>query len=195
MTSRFAAATAAIALLATAGAAHAERYVVDPTHTFARFEVNHLGLSNFTGRFDEVAGTIDFDPTQGTGSADITIQTASVNSGVAKLDEHLHKDDFFHVEKYPTIRFKSTKFHVNDGKVRAVDGELTLLGTTRPVTLQFSNFNCLEHPMRRVQACGGNAVAHIKRSAFGMDAYVPAVSDEVRLTIEVEALQEAKGDS
>jgi len=181
-----------------AGAAQAERYVIDPSHTFARFEVKHLGLSRFTGRFDRTEGTVDFDPEAQTGSADITIHADSVSSGVAKLDEHLRNEDFFHVEKHPTLRFVGETFHFDGDQLVGVDGQLTLLGTTRPLTLKMVEFNCLEHPMKRVPACGGNAVATLKRSDFGMDAFIPAVSDEVRISIEVEAAQpapeEAEGD-
>lgn len=170
--------------------AQADTYVIDPTHTFAFWEVNHLGLSNFKGRFDRTEGTIQFSPADRSGRADITIHADSVNSGVADLDEHLRNEDFFHVEKYPTLRFVGEGFHFDGERVVAVDGELTMLGTTQPVQLQFTSFNCLEHPMRRVQACGGNAVAHVQRSHFGMDAFIPAVSDAVRITIHVEALRD-----
>lgn len=164
-------------------------YEIDNSHTFAFFELSHLGLSNFKGRFDDIEGTVDFHPDKGEGRVEVVIDAASVNSGVADLDEHLRNEDFFHVEKHPEIRFVGEDFEISDGKVLAVAGELTLLGVTRPVTLQFSQFNCIEHPMARVPACGGNAHTRIKRSDFGMDAYVPAVGDMVRLSIEVEALQ------
>lgn len=164
-------------------------YQIDPTHTFVHFEIMHLGLSHFTGRFDDVDGSIVFDREAGTGSVDISIDVASANTGVEKLDNHLQTDDFFHAEKYPKVRFVGDQFTVTDGKVLAVSGDLTILGVTRPVTLQFSHFNCLdEHPMARVPACGGNAVTNIDRSDFGMDAFIPAVGDSVRLSIEVEAL-------
>ena len=186
---------AGIALLA-AGSAIAEdakpkagTYQIDNTHTFAFFELSHLGLSNFKGRFDDIEGTVDFHPDKGEGRVEVIIDAASVNSGVADLDKHLRNEDFFQVEKYPEIRFVGDAFEISKGKVLAVSGELTLLGVTRPVTLQFSNFNFIEHPMARVPACGGNAHTRIKRSDFGMDAYVPAVGDMVRLSIEVEALQ------
>lgn len=164
-------------------------YQIDNSHTFAFFELSHLGLSNFKGRFDDVEGTVDFHPDKGEGRVEVVIDAASVNSGVADLDEHLRNEDFFHVEKYPEIRFVGEDFEISNGEVLAVTGDLTLLGVTRPVTLQFSEFNCIEHPMARVPACGGNAHTRIKRSDFGMDAYVPAVGDMVRLSIEVEALQ------
>ncbi|MCK5770446.1 YceI family protein [Algiphilus sp.] len=181
-------------LSVTAVGAQAAEYEIDPTHTFAHFEISHLGLSHFTGRFEDIDGTVTFDAEAGTGSADIVIDASSVSTGVADLDEHLRNEDFFHVEKYPEIRFSGDDFEVSEGKIMAVTGELTLLGETKPVTLKFSNFNCIEHPMRKVPACGGNAVTRIMRSAFGMDAYVPAVGDEVKLSIEVEAFKPKEGE-
>lgn len=168
----------------------ADAYVLDPTHTFAFWEVNHLGLSNFTGRFNRTEGSIRFSPEERSGAVDITIHVDSVNSGVADLDEHLLGEDFFRAEEYPTIRFTGDEFHFDGERLVAVGGELTILGTTQPVQLQFTSFNCVEHPMTRTQACGGNAVAHIQRSHFGMDYGIPAVSDAVRITIEVEAFVE-----
>ncbi|MBY8966676.1 YceI family protein [Algiphilus sp. NNCM1] len=179
---------AAIAAAPQALAAPAS-FKIDPTHTFVHFEIMHLGLSHFTGRFDDVDGSIVYDREAGTGKVDIRVQVASANTGVEKLDQHLQTDEFFHAEKYPEVRFVGDQFTVTDGEVLAVSGELTLLGVTRPVTLQFTHFNCLDaHPMARVPACGGNAVTNIKRSDFGMDAYIPAVGDDVRLSVEVEAL-------
>ena len=190
------AAVGAVALLAAGNASADDHampasgtYQIDNSHTFAFFELSHLGLSNFKGRFDDIEGTVDFHPEKGEGRVEVVIDAASVNSGVADLDEHLRNEDFFHVEKHPEIRFVGDDFQIRDGEVLAVSGQLTLLGVTRPVTLQFSSFNCIEHPMARVPACGGNAHTRIKRSNFGMDAYVPAVGDTVRLSIEVEALQ------
>lgn len=164
-------------------------YQIDPTHTFVHFEIMHLGLSRFTGRFDDVDGSIVFDREAGTGRVEIAVAVASANTGVEKLDKHLQSDEFFHAEKHPEVRFVGDQFTVSDGEVLAVSGDLTILGVTRPVTLQLTHFNCLdEHPMARVPACGANAITSIDRSDFGMDAYIPAVGDSVRLSIEVEAM-------
>lgn len=191
---------AGITLLASGAAAAndpmpaAGEYIIDNTHTFAFFEVDHLGLSNFKGRFDDVEGSVTFDPAAGTGRVEVVIDAASANTGVDDLDAHLRNEDFFHAEKHPEIRFVGDDFEMRNGEVLAVSGQLTLLGVTRPLVLQFSNFNCIEHPMAGVPACGGNARASIKRSDFGMDAYVPAVGDQVRLSIEVEALMPGEDD-
>jgi len=165
----------------------AETYAIDPTHTFPGFEINHLGFSTFRGRFDKTSGTITLDVAKKTGSADITIDVASVSTGVAKLDEHLLKDDFFDVAKYPTIVFKSKDFKFKGDKLSAVQGDLTMHGVTKPVTLTVSSFVCKEHPLKKIQACGADASVKIQRSQWGITTYSPNVGEEVTLQIEIEA--------
>jgi polyisoprenoid-binding protein YceI len=168
----------------------AESYTVDPRHTFPSFEVSHLGFSTQRGRFNKTSGRIVLDHQAGTGSVDIVIDAASVDTGLDKLEEHLRAEDFFHVEKYPTLTFKSRTVKFNADKPAAVEGELTLLGVTRPVTLTVSAFNCGVHPINKKDVCGADVVATIRRSEFGMTKYVPAVGDEVKLFIQVEAFKD-----
>lgn len=167
----------------------ADTYNIDPTHSLQIFRYRHLGLSFARGRFDKTTGTIVLDTAKKTGSAEVTIDVASMNTGVAKLDEHLKGPDFFDAAKYPLITFKSSQFKFKGKAPVAVSGDLTVHGVTRPVTLKITSFACHEHPMMKVPACAANATATIKRSEFGIGAYVPAVSDEVELDLEVEALQ------
>lgn len=166
----------------------AEKYDIDPTHTQVQFTYNHMGFSNITGRFDEVQGEFLFDaadPTQS--SVSITIPVASLSTGVAKLDEHLLKADFFDATQFPTATFKSTAVTAaGEGKLD-VAGELTIHGVTRPLVLAVTINGVGEHPMRKVAAAGFDATARIKRSDFGVGAYVPAVGDEITLSITVEA--------
>jgi polyisoprenoid-binding protein YceI len=166
----------------------ADKYDIDPTHTQVQFTYNHMGFSNITGRFDEVTGEFLFDaadPTQS--SVSITIPVSSISTGVAKLDEHLLKADFFDAAQFPTATFKSTGVTAaGEGKL-AVAGDLTIHGVTRPVVLDVTINGIGEHPMRKAPAAGFDASASIKRSDFGVGAYVPAVSDEVTLSITVEA--------
>ncbi|QLG88259.1 polyisoprenoid-binding protein [Chitinibacter bivalviorum] len=164
-----------------------ETYNVDPSHTFASFEINHLGYSTQRGAFQKTAGTITLDSEKKTGSADITIDTASLNTGWEARDKHLKSEDFFNVAKFPSITFKGKTFKFDGDKLASVSGDFTLLGVTKPLTLNVVNFKCAPHPMSKKPACGADAVATIKRSDFGMAAYVPAVSDEVTLRIQVEA--------
>jgi polyisoprenoid-binding protein YceI len=179
--------TAAALAVLTTDARAAEVYEIDPSHTFAHFEVSHLGFSTTRGRFDDTTGSVALDVKNKTGSVNVTIRTASVSSGVPKLDEHLRADDFFDAENFPNITFVSDRFHFDGDRVTAVDGRLTILGQERPVTLTVTHFRCGEHPMRKVPMCGADAHTSIKRSDFGMDAYIPAVGDAVRLKIQVEA--------
>lgn len=168
-------------------AAAADTYELDPTHTFPYFELEHLGLSKFTGRFDKTSGTATLDLAKKTGSVEVKIEVDSISTGVDKLDEHLQKDDFFDAKKFPTITFKSTAFKFDGDKLDEVKGELTIHGVTKPVTLEVEHFACKEHPMKKVPACGINLEGTIKRSEFGISTYVPMVGDEVKLRIEAEA--------
>lgn len=174
---------------ALAGPAVADTYVIDPTHTFPTFEINHLGFSTFRGRFDKTAGTIVYDPAKKTGSAEVTIDVASVSTGVKKLDEHLQNDDFFDAAKYPTIVFKSKDFRFTGDKLVEVSGNLTMHGVTRPVELRVSSVTCKEHPLKKIQACGADITTTLKRSEWGISKYSPDVGEDVLLRIEVEAHQ------
>lgn len=175
------------AAIATSAFAAPEVYTIDPSHTLPSFEVNHLGYSTQRGSFDKTSGTITLDLEKKTGAADIKIDTTSLRTGWEKRDTHLKSEDFFNTEKFPAMTFKGTDFKFNGDKLVSVGGQLTLLGVTKPVTLQIASFKCAPHPMSKKPACGAEAVATIKRSEFGMSAYVPAVSDEVTLRIQVEA--------
>ncbi|MGH8444447.1 MAG: YceI family protein [Solimonas sp.] len=167
----------------------ADNYDLEPNHTFPRFAINHLGFSTFHGQFNKTSGTATIDTAKKTGSVDVTIDVSSVSTGVAKLDEHLQSPDFFNTAKYPTITFKSTSFKFDGDKLDKVTGDLTLLGVTKPVTLDVEHFVCKDHPMTKKPACGADLEGKIKRSDWGMTTYVPAVGDEVELSIEVEAIK------
>jgi polyisoprenoid-binding protein YceI len=164
-----------------------ENYTIDPSHTFASFEINHLGYSTQRGTFEKTAGTITLDLEKKSGSADIRIEAASLNTGWAARDKHLKSEDFFNAEKFPAITFKGKTFKFDGDKLSSVSGDFTLLGVTKPLTLDVTAFKCAPHPMSKKPACGADAVAKIKRSEFGMSAYVPNVGDEVTLRIQVEA--------
>jgi len=185
----------AAALVGLAGSAQAAStsYTIDPTHTFPMFELSHLGFSTFRGRFNDSSGTVTLDPQNKTGSVEVTIRVASVDSGVAKLDEHLLKPDFFDAAKFPTITFKASDFRFEGEKPVAVTGELNMHGVSKPVTLAVEAFTCKPHPLAGVWACGADLSTTIKRSDWGISTYVPAVGDDVRLRIEVEAHQKKDG--
>ncbi|XZG69443.1 YceI family protein [Chitinibacteraceae bacterium HSL-7] len=177
----------ALALTAAAAFAAPQTYSIDSTHTFPHFAVNHLGFSLQHGVFEKTSGTIVLDAAKKSGSIDIVIDTTSLNTNLAKRDEHLKGEEFFNVEKFPTATFKSQKLKFDGEQLVGAEGELTLLGVTKPVTLAVSDFKCGTHPMAKKPWCGANASATIKRSDYGMTTFVPAVGDEVKLTIQVEA--------
>lgn len=178
-----------LSLFLLPAAAYAEDYTVDTRHTFPSFEVNHMGLSTQRGRFNATSGKITLDRAAKTGSVYIEIDAKTVNTGLEELEKHLKGEDFFNVEKHPRISFASSRVVFEEDRPSAVHGDLTLLGVTRPVTLSLSAFDCRVHPMNKKYVCGADAAATIKRSEFGMDYAIPAVSDEVKLFIQIEAFK------
>ena len=181
----------AAALAAAAGFAHANPYSVDPTHTFVTFEASHFGTSTLRGRFDRKEGTVSFDRAARTGKAEITIDLASVSTGIGALDGHLKGKDFFNVADHPTARFVGDRFSFDGDKVSEVAGTLTLLGKTLPVTLKATNFNCYTNPLFRREVCGGDFETTIARSQWGMSHGLGlGLPDTIRLLVQVEAVRQ-----
>jgi polyisoprenoid-binding protein YceI len=166
-----------------------ESYTLDPNHTFPHFSINHLGFSTMQGRFDKTSGTVILDRAAKTGSVEIAIESASVSTGFAKRDEHLRSPDFFNATEFPTITYKSTAIHFKGDTPASVDGNLTIAGVTKPVTLTIDAFNCGANPMSKKDECGAGASAQIKRSDFGVKFGLPAVGDDVKLVFEIEAIK------
>lgn len=179
--------------LAAATSAHAQSatYAIDPTHTFVSFEIQHFGTSTNRGRFDKKEGSVQFDRAGKAGKVEITIDMNSINSGVGPFDSHLKSADFFNTAVHPTAKFVGDKFSFNGDKVVAVDGTLTLLGKTQPVSLKATNFNCYMSPLVKREVCGGDFEAVIQPTAFGITTYIPmAAPDKVRLVVQVEAVRQ-----
>ena len=181
----------ALAAAALATQAQSASYAIDPTHTFATFEISHFGTSTNRGRFDNKSGTVQFDKVAKTGKVELTIETGSINTGTAKFDKHLQSKDFFNAAEYPTAKFVADKFSFNGDKVTEVAGSLTLLGKTNPVVLKANNFNCYMHSMLKVEVCGGDFETTIVRSQYGMVWGLNfGFSDNVRLVVQVEAIKQ-----
>jgi polyisoprenoid-binding protein YceI len=182
----------AAAVLAAAGAAQAQSatYAVDPTHTFVTFEARHFGTSTIRGRFDKKEGSVSLDKAAKTGSATITIDTTSVSTGVPGLDTHLKSKDFFNAATYPTAKFEATKFNFDGAKVKTIDGNLTFLDKTQPITLTATNFNCYDNPMLKREVCGGDFETTLVRSAYGSSYGLPGIPDNIRLLIQIEAVKQ-----
>jgi len=180
---------AAALLLAGNAFAAPVSYKIDANHTDVIAEWNHFGFSHPTARFGQVDGVIVYDAaTVGQSSVKVTIPLSGINSGVAKLDEHLRSSDFFDAEQFPTITFNSTRTEAaGDNKLR-VAGDLTVHGVTRPVVLDVTLNKAGEHPNGKRAAIGFDASTTIKRSDFGIDKYVPNVSDEITIRITTEAM-------
>lgn len=175
---------------ASPAVAEPHTYAIDNSHTYPTFAYNHLGFSTQVHRFTKTSGEIVLDLEARSGSVDVVIDATSVDTGFAVFDGHIQGEDFFHTAEYPTITFRADRIEFEGDTPVAVPGELTLKGVTRPVTLQLTSFVCMEHPLLNKPACGANATAAVKRSDFNMEKYVPAVSDEVTLTIPVEAIRQ-----
>ena len=189
-TTRLTLAAAAIATLSSAAFAAPETYVIDGSHTFPRFSYSHFGLSTQLSRFDKTTGKIVLDKEAKTGSVDVVIDTKSVNTGFEIFNGHIQGEDFLDTAKYPTATFKSTKVRFEGDKPVAVEGDLTIKGVTKPVTLTITSFINQPHPMMKKDAIGANATTKISRTEFNAGKYAPNVGDEVTIDLAVEAIKE-----
>lgn len=176
----------AVTLAGPAGAAPVS-YQLDPTHTDVLFTWNHNGFSFPTGRAAIAKGTLVYDPAAPTQSrVEVELPLAGLDTHVPKLDELIKGEKFFDVDRHPLATFRSTAV-VAQGKDRLrINGELTLHGVTRPVVLEATLNKLGEHPSRKTPTIGFNATATIKRSAFGLDAFLPNIADDVQLHITTE---------
>jgi polyisoprenoid-binding protein YceI len=175
---------------ATAAKAAPETYVIDDKHTLPRFEYSHFGYSTQMSRFDKVKGTITLDRTARRGSVEVEIDARSINTGVPLFNEHIQAADFFDTAHYPTITFKSQEFRFEGDRLAEVVGDLTIKGITRRVRLEVISMHCMPHPIYKKDACGVNARTVLKRSDFNMGKYAPGVSDEVTVSLPVEAIKQ-----
>ena len=178
-----------VTLLSVSSLTLAADYQIDPAHTFPHFAINHLGFSTMHGRFNKTEGMLSLDQEKGLGSVEVTIDAASIDTGHQKRDDHLRSPDFLNVVEFPEITFKSTQVTFN-GDQATVVGDLTIMGVSKPVTLQVAKISCGVHPMNKKDTCGFDATAQIKRSDFGVNYGIPNIGDEMNLTFEVEAAKQ-----
>ncbi len=173
-------------------------YTMDPYHTYVNFEADHLdGLTRMRGRFDRNAGKFVIDPVAKTASVALTVQTASISTGdnekagrPRSRDEHLRSPDFFNVQEFPTLEFRSTRVLFSGDNPTTIEGNITLLGVTRPLSFKVDRWKCIVHPFNKREICGGNFSGSIKRSDFGMKFGIPSVGDEVVLWVEAEGYKD-----
>jgi len=190
-------ATLAFALAPLSASAAVETIDLDPVHTTTIFGVEHQGLAMLYGRFNKTTGKVTIDRAAKTGSVDVAIDTASVDTNdpdkgnrARSRDDHLRSGDFFNTAEFPRMTFKSTKVNFNGDNPATVEGNLTLIGSTKPVTLTIERFKCNAGQAGRKDRCGGNATAKIKRSDFGMKYGIPGVGDEIVLLLAFEGDKE-----
>jgi polyisoprenoid-binding protein YceI len=183
-------------LLLAVPAVQAGVYKIDTAHSEVGFAVRHMMISTVRGSFGEFAGTFTYVKGQpAEWSAEVTIQTASIDTREQKRDEHLRSADFFDVENHPTMTFKSTKVETGENGFK-LHGELTLLGVTRPVVLDVEPSGEITDPWGN-QRAGFSARGKIARKDWGMtwsqsmDAGGVVVGDEVRIELEVQGIKES----
>ena len=181
---------AVLALVAGAALAEPVTYQIDPAHTYPSFEADHFGgVSVWRGKFDKSSGTIVLDREAGTGTVEVTVDTASIEFGYPKLDEHVKSAEMLDVAKYPTATFKGKLAGFKNGVPTQVDGEFTLHGVTRPLTLTLNSFKCMTYPDKK-EHCGADAVGTINRADFGVsygEKY--GFKMDVKIPIQVEAVR------
>jgi len=180
------------AMLAFIGqAASATTYTLEPNYTQAVFRWDHLGFSYPAAQVAQGNGTIEFDESDlSMASVSVTIPMTSLNTGVPDLDEHLKSEDFFEVAKYPTATFVSTRVEKGAGTNRfKVTGNLTIRKVTRPVMLDVTLLKVGTNARTEVATIGFDVRGTLKRSDFGLGAFVPQVSDEIQLMVTTQAAE------
>jgi polyisoprenoid-binding protein YceI len=168
------------------GPAH---YRMDVRHTYVSFEAPHIkAISHWRGKFDRTqGGEVVLDRAAKTGTVEVTIDASSVDVGLEKLNEHLKSKDFLDVANFPTATYKGTIQFTGDTPT-SVNGELTLHGVTKPVTLAITAVKCVPDMMLNIERCGADATGQIDRGEFGVNYAIPATGGDVKLQIQVEGL-------
>jgi polyisoprenoid-binding protein YceI len=175
--------------LTAASSAFAQTYTIDPNHTYPSFESDHMGISVLRGKFTKTKGQIRLDRAAKTGAMDVEIDTSTIDFGHAKLNEHAKTKDMFDVEKFPTATYKGKSIKFNGDIPASVEGEFTLHGVTKPLTLTINKFKCIQHPMLKREVCGADASGEFKRTDFDIGYLAPPFSPDIKLSIEVEAIK------
>ncbi len=170
--------------------AEIELYDYDKAHTQIIFGVNHLGYTTSRGKFMNFDGSLEFNRSEPEKSkVNMTIQTNSIEMGTEKWNDHMKNEDFFNVEKFPTMSFKSTGIEVTGENTANITGDLTILETTKPVVLDVVFNKSGKSPFGEEYKAGFSATTSLKRSDFGMTYGLPLVGDDVDIMLEVEAVR------
>ncbi len=173
-----------------ASAASAQVYNIEPGHTYPSFEADHMGLSFWRGKFTKSSGKVVLDRGSRTGgSIEIQIDASTIDFGHQKMNDKARGEEMFNVAKFPTVTYKSTALKFDGDKLVGVEGEMTMLGITKPLALNVTHFKCIMHPLLKREVCGADAHGRFDRSDFGMNIGLPRFSPEIKLAIQVEAVK------
>ena len=165
----------------------ADVYQLDPDHTYPSFEADHFaGASIWRGKFRKSRGTITLDSAAGTGTVDVVIDAASIDTGNDRLDGNLRSERFLDVEKFPTAIYKGTRIRFNGATPIEVLGTLTMHGITKPVNLEIQSFKCYVNPLLKREVCGTESTATFNRADFGID-FGKAYGFSMQVTLHVQA--------
>ncbi len=189
----------ALALLLPVASAHADdlttdpaqvrpgNYVLDKAHGKITWTINHLGFSDYVGQFADVSANMKLDPANPQNSTvDAVVTMTSLGTLNPKLDDHLRSEEFFDVKKFPTAKFVSTGVSISGDKTATITGNLTMHGVTKPIVLSAAFNAAGQDPVTHEYKVGFSGSGTIKRSDFGMNAYLPALADDVALDLEAE---------
>ena len=165
-------------------------YALDAAHSFAHFELVHFGTSTIRGRFGPLAGKVVLDRTDGRGKVDLTIDTASVSTGLRPFDARIREGDLLATSLYPQARFVAEDFRFDGERLVEVRGTFTLRAVSQPLTLHALRFGCESRAPPEREVCGGDFEAEIRRSDFGINFLLPFVADRVHLVIQVEGIRQ-----
>ena len=185
-----------LAALPISARAASDTYTLDPYYPIV-FSVDHVGMATVYGHFKKMSGKFGIDRVARTGFIDISVETASVDTGDSERgsrarsrDEHLRSADFFNAAEFPTMTYKASTVFFSADTPSVIDGNLTLLGVTKPVKLTIDRFKCVPAAGAGKERCGGNARGKLNRSDFGMKTGIPAIGDEITLLIGFEGTKE-----
>jgi polyisoprenoid-binding protein YceI len=168
----------------------ADIYTIESGSSKPSFEVERVGFSKQIGTFSKTQGKVTLDLAGQSGSVNFTINTGSIDMGNKAWTAHLSDPELFNVKRYPTMSFKSNTLIFEGNKVVAAQGTFTMLGIAKPLKVSVKNFQCTAQPDNSRQMCSGEIAAVLKRSEFGLTRYIPAVSDEVAISVPVVAYKD-----
>ena len=182
--------SSALALTTVAGAALPSQWQLDDSHTRVGFSVNHLGFSTTMGHFNDVKGVVNYDvKAPSKTNMSFTIATDSIDTNWNARDEHLKKAEFFNVAKYPTMTFKSTSVKFINPQQAKVTGDFTMLGQTKPLTLDVTLNKIANSPLTKEPVIGFRATGNIDRAAYGMTAFADGITTNVPIQIDGELIE------